>query len=81
MRDNNVCGGETMNDNVLWLLQSMTIEQLKKEIENNSFVDKKLKAYEKGKKVLDEFTEILDMEQDVQDALLIYAIYKIKGGK
>lgn len=81
MRDNNACGGETMNDNVLWLLQSMTIDQLKKEIDNNGFVDKKLKAYEKGRKILDEFTEILDMEQDVQDALLIYAIYKIKGGK
>ena len=53
----------------------------KKEIDNNSFVDKKLKDYENGKKILDEFTEILDMEQDVQDALLIYAIYKIKGGK
>lgn len=83
MRDNNACGGENMNDNVLWLLQSMTIEQLKKEIDNNSFVDNKLKAYEKCKKILDEFTEVLDMDQDedVRYALLIYTIYKIKGGK
>ena len=81
MRDNNGFGGETMNNNVLWMLQSMTIDQLKKEIDNNSFVDKKLKDYENGRKTIDGFKNIQNMDQDVQYALLMYAIYKIKGGK
>ena len=33
MRDNNGLGGETMSNNVLWMLQSMTIDQLKNEID------------------------------------------------
>ena len=81
MRDNNNFGGETMNNNVLWMLQSLTIDQLKKEIDNNSFVDKKLKDYENGRKTIDGFKDIQNMDQDVQYALLVYAIYKIKGGK
>ena len=81
MRDNNDLGGGTMNNNVLWMLQSMTVDQLKKEIDNNSFVDKKLKDYENGRKTIDGFKDIQNMDQDVQYALLMYAIYKIKGGK
>ena len=81
MRDNNDLGGGTMNNNVLWMLQSMTVDQLKKEIDNNSFVDKKLKDYENGRKTIDDFKDIQNMDQDVQYALLMYAIYKIKGGK
>ena len=81
MRDNNGLGGGTMNNNVLWMLQSMTVDQLKKEIDNNSFVDKKLKDYENGRKTIDGFKDIQNMDQDVQYALLMYAIYKIKGGK
>ena len=80
MRDNNDLGGGTMNNNVLWMLQSMTVDQLKK-IDNNSFVDKKLKDYENGRKTIDGFKDIQNMDQDVQYALLMYAIYKIKGGK
>ena len=81
MRGNNDLGGGTMNNNALWMLQSMTIEQLKKEIDNNSFVDKKLKDYENGRKTIDGFKDIQNMDQDVQYALLMYVIYKIKGGK
>lgn len=81
MRDNNGLGGETMNNNVLWMLQSMTVDQLKKEIDNNVFVDKKLKDYENGRKTIDSFKDIQNMDQDVQYAILMYAIYKIKGGK
>ena len=81
MRDNNDLGGETMNNNALWMLQSMTIDQLKKEIDNNIFVDKKLKDYENGRKTIDSFKDIQNMDQDVQYAILMYAIYKIKGGK
>ena len=81
MRDNNGLGGGTMNNNVLWMLQSMTIDQLKKEIDNNSFANKKLKDYDNGRKTIDGFKDIQNMDQDVQYALLMYAIYKIKGGK
>ena len=81
MRDNNDLGGGAMNNNVLWMLQSMTVDQLKKEIDNNSFVDKKLKDYGNGRKTIDGFKDIQNMDQDVQYALLMYAIYKIKGGK
>ena len=81
MRDNNDLGGGTMNNNVLWMLQFMTVNQLKKEIDNNSFVDKKLKDYDNGRKAIDGFKDIQNMDQDVQYALLMYAIYKIKGGK
>lgn len=81
MRDNNDLGGGDMNNNALWMLQSMTIDQLKKEIDNNFFVDKKLKDYENGRKTIDSFKDIQNMDQDVQYAILMYAIYKIKGGK
>lgn len=81
MRDNNGLGGGTMNNNVLWMLQSMTIDQLKKEIDNNSFANKKLKDYDNGRKTIDGFKDIQNMDQDVQYALLMYAIYKIKGGR
>ena len=43
-------------------------------------VDKKLKDYENGRKTIDGFKDIQNMDQDVQYALLMYAIYKIKGG-
>ena len=81
MRDNNDLGGGAMNNNALWMLQSITIDQLKKEIDDNSLVDKKLKDYENGRKTIDSFNDIQNMDQDVQYALLMYAIYKIKGGK
>ena len=55
MGDNNGLGGGTMNNNVLWMLQSMTIDQLKKEIDNNSFANKKLKDYDNGRKTIDGF--------------------------
>lgn len=69
-----------MNNNILWEIQSMTIDQLKKEIDSNRFVDKKIKDFENGKKTIDGFTDIRKMHQDVQYALIMYAIYKIKGG-
>ncbi len=59
----------------------MTIDQLKKEIDNNSFVDKKLKDFENGRKTIDELKNIQNMDQGVQYVLLLYAVYKVKGGK
>lgn len=70
-----------MDYNLLWTIESITIDELKKEIDNNNFVNKKLKDYEKGKETIDSFSDIRQMEEDVQKALILYAIYKIKGGK
>lgn len=70
-----------MNNNLLWMVQNMTIEQIKKEIDNNIFVNKKFKDYVNGKKAIDDLENIQNMDQDVQYALLLYVIYKIKGGK
>ena len=69
-----------MNDNLLWTIESISLDELKKEIDGNSFVDKKLKDYENGKKTIDNFVDIRKMDNDVQKALILYAIYKIKGG-
>lgn len=69
-----------MNNNVLWMLQTMTLDQLKKEIDSNKFVDKKLKDFEKGKSAIDNLKDLQNIDLDVQYALLMYAIYKIKGG-
>lgn len=69
-----------MDYNLLWAIESITVDELKKEIDNNSFVDKKLKDYENGRKTIDGFSDIRNMDEDVQKALILYAIYKIKGG-
>lgn len=58
----------------------MSIDQLKSEIDNNMFVDKNLKDFENGKKTIDSLTEFKNMDINVQYALLLYAVYKIKGG-
>lgn len=72
-----------MNDNLLWLLQSMTIEQLKKEIDKNTFVDKNLKDFNEGKEIVDNLLELnkTNVDDSVKYAVLLYCMYKIKGGK
>ena len=72
-----------MNDNLLWMIQSMTIEQLKKEIDKNTFVDKNLKDFNEGKEIVDNLIELnkTNVDDSVKYALLIYCMYKIKGGK
>lgn len=72
-----------MNDNLLWMIQSMTIEQLKKEIDKNTFVDKNLKDFNEGKEIVDNLLELnkTDVDDSVKYAVLLYCIYKIKGGK
>lgn len=42
-----------MNNNLLWIMQTMSIDQLKAEIDNNRFVNKNLKDFENGKKIID----------------------------
>lgn len=72
-----------MNDNLLWMIQSMTIEQLKKEIDKNTFVDKNLKDFNEGKEIVDNLLELnkTNVDDSVKYAVLLYCLYKIKGGK
>lgn len=72
-----------MNDNLLWMIQSMTIEQLKKEIDKNTFVDKNLKDFNEGKEIVDNLLELNknNVDDSVKYALILYCMYKIKGGK
>lgn len=72
-----------MNDNFLWMIQSMTIEQLKKEIDKNTFVDKNLKDFNEGKEIVDNLLELnkTNVNDSVKYAVLLYCMYKIKGGK
>lgn len=72
-----------MNDNLLWMIQSMTIEQLKKEIDKNTFVDKNLKDFNEGKGIVDNLLELnkTNVDDSVKYAVLLYCMYKIKGGK
>ena len=72
-----------MNDNLLWMKQSMTIEQLKKEIDKNTFVDKNLKDFNEGKAIVDNLLGLnkTNVDDSVKYAVLLYCMYKIKGGK
>lgn len=72
-----------MNDNLLWMIQSMTTEQLKKEIDKNTFVDKNLKDFNEGKEIVDNLLELnkTNVDDSVKYAVLLYCMYKIKGGK
>ena len=72
-----------MNDNLLWMIQSMTIEQLKKEIDKNTFVDKNLKDFNEGKEIVDNLLDLnkTNVDDSVKYAVLLYCMYKIKGGK
>ena len=72
-----------MNDNLLWMIQSMTTEQLEKEIDKNTFVDKNLKDFNEGKEIVDNLLELnkTNVDDSVKYAVLLYCMYKIKGGK
>lgn len=70
-----------MFDNLMYMLQTTTVEQLKAEIDKNTFVDKNLKDFNKGKEVIDNLFELRKVEDSVGYALILYCMYKIKGGK
>ena len=70
-----------MSNNLLRTIQSLTLEQLKQEIDTNNYVNKKLRDYEEGKKTIESFTNIQKMDDDVKFSLLVYAIYKIKSSQ
>ena len=81
MRD--ILGGTIMIENLMYMLQTTTVEQLKMEIDKNAFADKNLKDFNKGKEVVDNLLELnkTNADDSVKYALLLYCMYKIKGGK
>ena len=70
-----------MIDNLLYMMQTTTVEQLKAEINKNTFVDKNLKDFNKGKEVVDNLLELNNVDDAVKNAPFLYCMYKIKGGK
>lgn len=70
-----------MIDNLVYMMQTTTVEQLKSEIDKNTFVDKKLKDFNKGKEIVDNLLELNKVDDSVKYALLLYCMYKIKGGR
>jgi butyrate kinase len=67
----------------LSLMLNMTVEQLKKEIDNQSFANEELIAFNKGKDMIDEFYKLNsnDSYAKVAISLMAYTLYKEKGGK
>lgn len=72
-----------MIDNLMYVMQTTTVEQLKNEIDKNTFVDKNLKDFNKGKEIIDNLLELnkTNVDDSVKNALMIYCMYKLKGGK
>ena len=70
-----------MKNDLFYIIQSMSIDNLKEELDNNKFVDKDLKNFEKGKEIIDNLSKLNDIDDNVKYALLLYVIYKAKGGK
>lgn len=52
-------------------------------MDKNLFVDKDLKDFTKGKEILDSLFKLnsSDVSGLVKDALILYGMYKLKGGK
>ena len=70
-----------MIENLMYMMQSTTVEQFKTEIDKNTFVDKNLKDFNKGKEVVDNLFELNNVDDAVKNVLFLYCMYKIKGGK
>ena len=72
-----------MIDNFMNMLQTTTVDQLKAEIDKNKFVDKNLKDFNKGKDAVDKLFELnkKNVDDSVKYSLILYYMYKIKGGK
>lgn len=72
-----------MNDNLVHVMQNATVEQLKEEIDKIAFTNKNLKDFNDGKKIIDSIFELdlNNIDNTIKNALLLYCIYKIKGGK
>ena len=69
--------------NALFFLKIIEEKLLKNEIDKNTFVDKNLKDFNKGKEIIDNLLELnkQNVDDNVKNALMIYCMYKLKGGK
>lgn len=81
MKDKYDFGGNNMIDNLMYIMQTTTIEQLKLEMDKNTFVDKNLKDFNRGKQIVDNLLELSKADDSVKYTLLLYCMYKMKGGK
>lgn len=72
-----------MIDNLIYIMQTSTLEQLKTEIDKNIFTDKELKDFNKGKGIIDNLIELnkTNIGDNVKNVLMLYCMYKLKGGK
>lgn len=72
-----------MIDKLMYMMQTTTAKQLKAEIDKKTFVDKDLKNFNRGKEIIDNLIELnnTNVDDSVKYALLLYCMYKIKGGK
>ncbi len=72
-----------MIDKLMYMIQTTTAKQLKAEIDRKTFVDKDLMDFNRGKEIIDNLIELnnTNMDDSVKYALLLYCMYKIKGGK
>ena len=72
-----------MINDLIYMMQTAKVEQLKSEIDRNTFADKNLIDFNKGKEVIDSLLELNKeyVDDSVKYALLLYCMYKIKGGK
>ena len=72
-----------MIDNLIYIMQTSTLEQLKTEIDKNIFTDKELKDFNKGKEIIDNLIELnkTNIGENVKNVLMLYCMYKLKGGK
>ena len=70
-------------DNFMYILKNYTIEQLKEKIDQNQFVDKNLKDFNKGKVIIDEFLKFSEnnIDDSVKKMLIIYGVYKAKSNQ
>lgn len=75
-------GGIFMFNNLIYMMQSTTVEQIKNEMDKNSFVDKNLKDFNKGKEIIDDLFNLNNdnLDDSVKYAILLYFTYKAKGG-
>lgn len=72
-----------MIDNLIYQLQIATLDQLKAAINKNMFVGKDLSDFCKGKEIIDNLLELnkTNVDDSVKYTLILYFVYKIKGGK
>lgn len=72
-----------MDLNIINELNKMSIEELYSWITLQTYSEKELEAFIKGKEMFDKLSEfsINDSSNKVMIGLIAYSLYKIKGGK